>query len=147
MHRLAKAILHREREPHDRGALRRIAEQSSAREARSSACEFDVLDVMRAYFLSDRVGEEFDGIISGVIEDGFFVELLDFFVEGMVRVQDLDDDWYRFVPEARILVGRRRRKRFAIGDPVRVAVQAAHVAVGKVEFRLVRGGGGARRKT
>jgi ribonuclease R len=146
VHRLAKARLHRERPPHDRAALRRIAAQCTAREARAAACEFDVLDVMRAYFLSNHVGEEFDGIISGVIEDGFFVELIDYYVEGMVRVQDLDDDWYRFVPESRVLVGRRRKRRFAIGDPVRVAVQAVHVALGRIEFRLVRGGSAPRRR-
>jgi ribonuclease R len=140
VHRLAKAILAGAREPHDRGELHRIAVQSSAREQRAAACERDVTDVLRASFLEERIGEEADGVISGVIEEGFFVELLDWYVEGMVRVEDLDDDYYRFVKEARILVGRRRRRRFAIGDPVRVAVQAAHVAVGRVEFRLVRGG-------
>jgi ribonuclease R len=141
VHRLAKAMLRGEAPPHDRPALSRMAVQSSEREARANQCEFDVLDVIRAWFLSERLGEEFDGVISGVIEEGFFVELLDYYVEGMVRVEDLDDDYYRFFADSRVLVGRRRRRRFAIGDPVRVAVQAAHVAVGRVEFRLVRGGG------
>jgi ribonuclease R len=140
VHRLAKAALRRQPPPVDPAGLVRIAEQSSEREAKAARCEYDVLDVMRAWFLRDRVGEEFDGIVSGVIEDGFFVELLDIFVEGMVRVQDLEDDWYRFFPDARILVGQRLKRRFAIGDPVRVAVQAAHPAIGKVEFALVRGG-------
>jgi ribonuclease R len=90
---------------------------------------------------ADRIGEEFDGIISGVTGEGFFVELLEVYIDGMVRVEDLTDDWYRFLPEPRILVGRRRRRRFAIGDPVRVAVQAVHLAAGRVEFALVRGGG------
>ncbi len=141
VHRLAKALLHREASPEDRGALRRIARQSSEREAAAAACEFDVLDVIRAFFMKDRVGEEFDGVVTGVIEDGFFVELLDVYVEGMVRVLDLHDDAYRFLPEPRILVGRRSKRRFAIGDPVRVAVQAVHVAVGRIELALVRGGG------
>jgi ribonuclease R len=95
---------------------------------------------MRAWFLKDRLDEEFDGIVSGVIEDGFFVELLDVYVEGMVRVADLTDDEYRFLAEPRVLLGRRLKKRFAIGDPVRVAVQAVHLGLGRIEFRLVRGG-------
>ncbi len=140
VHRLAKAILRRQPSPVDRPGLGRIAEQSSAREAAAARCEYDVLDVMRAWFLRDRVGDEFDGIISGVIDDGFFVELLDVYVEGMVRVRDLDDDWYRFLPGPRLLVGQRRKRRFAIGDPVRVAVQAVHPGIGKVELALVRGG-------
>jgi ribonuclease R len=147
VHRLAKAILAGAREPHDRGELRRIAVQSSAREQRAAACENDVTAVLRASFLADRVGEEMDGIVSGVIEEGFFVEMLDWFVEGMVRVDDLDDDFYRFLKEPRVLVGRRRRRRFAIGDHVRVAVQAVHVPIGKVELRLVRGGSRFTRRT
>jgi ribonuclease R len=140
VHRLAKMQLAKDRRRADRGALRRIANHASAREQAAAKCEFDVLDVMRAYFMADRVGEEHDGVVSGVIEEGFFVELLDVFVEGMVRVEDLDDDWYRFLPEARMLVGRRLKRRFAIGDPVRVAVQAVHVPVGRIELRVIRGG-------
>ena len=127
-------------EPSRAGPLRESEQVAAAR------CELEVLDVLRAWFLRDRVGDEFDGIVSGVIEEGFFVELLDVYVEGMVRVQDLDDDWYRFLPGPRILVGQRRKRRFAIGDPVRVAVQAVHAALGRVEFALVRGGSRGVRK-
>jgi ribonuclease R len=141
VHRLTKAILHREPEPEDRASLQRIAKQSTERETAAMKCEYDVLDVIRAHFLSDKIGEEFEGIVSGVTEDGFFVELLDVYVEGMVRMQDLRDDWYRFIAESRTLVGKKSKRRFAIGDPVRVRVQAVHVAMGRVEFALVRGGG------
>jgi ribonuclease R len=140
VHRLAKALLRGEPSPEDRAGLARTAVQSTEREALASACEFEVLDVIRADFLRDKLGEEFDGIVAGVIEDGFFVELIEVYVEGFVRVQDLKDDWYRFDPDSRTLSGRRTKRRFAIGDPVRVAVQAVHVAVGRVEFALVRGG-------
>jgi ribonuclease R len=140
VHRLAKKALRRSERSGDSSQLAKIATQSTQREVRALKCEFDVLDVMRAYFLAGRVGEEFDGVISGVIEEGFFVELLDYFVEGMVRMEDLHDDWYRYLPEPKLLVGRRTRKRFAIGDPVRVAVQAVHVELGRIELSLVRGG-------
>lgn len=145
VHRLAKAALAGAPEPMDRARLARVAQQSSDREETATKCEFDVLDVMRAWFLKDRLGEEFEGIVSGVIEDGFFVELLDVYVEGMVRVDDLHDDSYRYLREPRVLVGRRLKRRFAIGDPVRVAVQAVHPASGRVEFALVRGGNRVRR--
>ncbi len=141
VHRLTKAALRRDPPPEDRASLERIAAKSSQGELAIDKCEYDVLDVIRAYFLAGREGEEFEGIITGVIEEGFFVELLDVYVEGMVRVVDLRDDYYRFVPESRVLVGKRLKKRFAIGDPVVVAVQAVHVAIGKVEFALVKGGG------
>jgi ribonuclease R len=147
VHRLTKAILRGAPEPADREQLRRVAEQSTRREEAATRCEFDVLDVLRAWFLKDRLGEEFDGIVSGVIEEGFFVELLDVYVEGLVRVADLTDDEYRYLAEARVLVGRRLKRRFAIGDPVRVAVQAVHTASGRVEFRLVRGGSRLRRRS
>jgi ribonuclease R len=145
VHRLTKALLRGAPGIEDRAKLRRIAEQASEREEAATRCEFDVLDVMRAWFLAERIGEEFDGIVCGVIEEGFFVELLDVYVEGMVRVEDLTDDEYRWLPEPRALVGRRLKRRFAIGDPVRVAVQAVHPASGRVEFRLLRGGGRGRR--
>ncbi|MBZ0268127.1 ribonuclease R [bacterium] len=145
VHRLAKAILHGEAEGALGADLPRIAAHCSQRERRASQCEFDVVDVMRAYFLADRVGEEFDGTIVGVIENGFFVELLDVFVEGMVRVEDLPGDQYRFLPEPRILIGQRSKRRFALGDPVRIRVQAVHTAVGKVEFALLKGGSRSRR--
>jgi len=146
VHRLTRAMLRGEREPHDRGDLARIARQSSERERRAAQCEFDVLDVIRAFFLADHLGEEFEGVVSGVVEGGFFVELLDYYVEGMVRVEDLPDDSYRFLKEPRVLLGQRSKRRFALGDPVRVRVQAAHVAVGRVEFALVRGGSRVRRR-
>jgi ribonuclease R len=140
VHRLAKALLRREPTPEDRAGLARVAAQSTEREAAAAACEFDVLDVIRADFLKDRIDEEFEGVVAGVIEEGFFVELLDMYVEGFVRVQDLADDWYRFDPDSKVLTGKRTKRRFRIGDPVRVRVQAVHVAVGRVEFALVRGG-------
>ena len=145
VHRLTKTILRGGPETFDRAKLARVAKQCSDREETATRCEFDVLDVMRAWFLKDRLGEEFEGIVSGVIEEGFFVELLEVYVEGMVRVQDLTDDHYRFFPEPRVLAGRRTKRQFAIGDPVRVAVQAVHLASGRVEFALVSGGGRRRR--
>ncbi|MCA9751689.1 MAG: ribonuclease R [Gemmatimonadetes bacterium] len=139
VHRLAKSILGREGRRADRGALRRIAYQSSQREQAASQCEYDVLDVMRAYLLRDRIGDEFEGVISGINEDGFFVELLDHYVEGRVRLDDLDDDYYRFLPDVRVLLGKRLKKRYGIGDPVRVVVQAVHPAIGQIELRPADG--------
>ncbi len=140
VHRLAKALMSGAPPPEDRAGLRRIAAQSTEREAAASACELEVMDVIRADFMKDRLGEEFEGVVGGVIEEGFFVELLDTYVEGFVRVEDLGDDWYRFDPESRVLTGKRTKRRFAIGDPVRVSVQAVHVAMGRIELALVRGG-------
>jgi ribonuclease R len=144
VHRFVKARLAGEA-PSKQG-LARLAAHTSERERVAATCERDVVDVMRAYLLADRVGDVFEGIVSGVIEEGFFVELLDLYAEGMVRVEDLTDDYYRFLPEPRVLVGRRLKRRFAIGDPVRVAIQAVHVAVGRVELALVRGGSRVRRR-
>ncbi len=138
VHRIVKAALRRK--PISRSGLPRLAAHASEREAKAAACERDVVSVMRAWLLSDRLDEEFDGIVSGVIEEGFFVELFDIYVEGMVRVEDLGDDRFRFLPDLRALVGQRSKRRFAIGDPVRVRVQAVHVGIGKVEFAWVRGG-------
>lgn len=140
VHRLVRRLLRDVHDRADRGQLRRIAERSSAREQVAVKCEREVVNVLRAAFLSDRIGDEFEGMVSGVTDDGFFVELYDYFIEGMVRIEDLDDDHYRFFPDSRALIDKRKKRRFMIGTPVRVAVQAAHVAVGKVDFRLLEGG-------
>jgi ribonuclease R len=133
VHRAVKAALGGDPPPDDAGELASSAAHCTDRETASRRCEYDVLDVIRADFMADRIGESFEGIVSGVIEEGFFVELIDYFVEGMVRVEDLGEP-YRFVPESRVLLGRGSRRRFAIGDSIRITVQAVHRESGRIEF-------------
>jgi ribonuclease R len=98
--------------------------------------EREVVDLYRAFFLRDRIGDTFDGVISGVTGFGVFVVVDDPFVEGLVRIDALSDDYYTFdEPHAR-LVGRRSGRVFALGDAVKVEVQSVSVVRRKVDFAL-----------
>jgi ribonuclease R len=85
-----------------------------------------------------HLGEEFDGTIAGVTSFGFFVLLDDFFVEGLVHVNGLQDDYYEFHDEDYVLVGSRRGRRFRLGDRVRVEVARLDKEERHVDFELVR---------
>jgi ribonuclease R len=86
--------------------------------------------------MTDKVGTEHDGFVSGVAPFGMFVELRDLFVEGLVHVSVLTDDHYEHVEAQHSLRGRRTRRTFRIGDPVRVAVTGVSVERRQIEFAL-----------
>jgi len=98
--------------------------------------EREVIDLYRAFFMRDRVGDQFDGTISGVAGFGVFVVVDDPFVEGLVRVDALSDDFYIFDEASCRLVGRRSSRTFALGDTVRVEVQSVSVVRRKIDFAL-----------
>jgi ribonuclease R len=85
------------------------------------------------------LGEEFDGMIVNVRDFGFFVELDDFFIEGLVAVATLTDDFYRFDERRHALVGRSNRRQFRLGDRVRVRVDRVNVDRHLVDFSVVDG--------
>jgi ribonuclease R len=98
--------------------------------------EREVVDLKKARFMADKIGEEFAGVISGVTGYGFFVQLSDVFVEGLVRVETIEDDYYVHDEARHALVGRRKRKVFRLGDPVRVVVERVDLGRRQVDFRL-----------
>lgn len=119
-------------------ALGAIAKSSSAAERTADLAEYAVVDFWRARFMLDKVGEEFDGLVSGVAEFGVFVELIDFFVEGLVRIGEISGDFFILSDTGHTLVGRKSGLAFTIGDSVRVAVESVNLSEGRVELRLVR---------
>lgn len=145
VHRLLKAQLNQEkskRRPHkvrparaDR-SLVRAAEHCSVRERSAMEAEWAMRDLLVAHFMKERIGQSYAGVISGVMEFGFFVELKEYFVEGMVHVKHLKDDYYRYVPERHLLQGRRRQRRFQIGDPLTVKVLSVNIEKRWVDFTL-----------
>jgi len=120
----------------DRGALQKMAAESSFSERAAMEVEREVVDLYRAFFLRDRIGDVFDGVISGVAGFGVFVVVDDPFVEGLVRVEALSDDYYVYDEAACRLVGRRSGRTFALGDAVKVEVQSVSVVRRKVDFAL-----------
>lgn len=137
VHRLLKRVLSKKEIKISEETLAHHADQLSNRERVAMEAEREILDRYRVRFMKDKVGEEFKGIISGVTAFGFFVELEDIFVEGLVRVTSLHDDYYHYHEDKYCLVGERTNKRFRIGDPVKVKVERVDVERRHIDFGLV----------
>jgi len=117
--------------------LGEIAEQTSKRERVAMEAERDVVELKKVQFMQRHLGEEFDGYITGVTGFGFFVELEELFVEGLVHITTLDDDLYSYLEKQHSLIGRHTKQVFRIGDAARVRVAAVVPATRRIEFVLV----------
>jgi ribonuclease R len=100
--------------------------------------EREIVERYRVKLMKEKIGEEFDGIISGVTTFGFFVELKEIFVEGLVRITCLNDDYYDYHEDKYALIGERTRKTFKIGDEVRVRVERVDVEGRHIDFGLIK---------
>ncbi|HXJ23767.1 MAG TPA: ribonuclease R [Polyangia bacterium] len=120
----------------DRPSLQKMAADSSFAERQAMEVEREVIDLYRAFFLRDRVGDTFEGTISSVTGFGVFVQVDDPFVEGLIRIDQLSDDYYNYDEAACRLVGRRSGRAFALGDSVKVEVQSVSVVRRQVDFAL-----------
>jgi ribonuclease R len=120
------------------GELDQLALHSSEREAAAVEAERDSIKMKQVEYLADRVGEEFDAVISGVSDRGLFVELRESRAEGMVRIRDIGDDYFVHDEKRYRLVGERTKKEYALGDPIKVRLEAARVAERELDFSLVR---------
>jgi ribonuclease R len=125
-----------------RAELQGIASSSSFSERQAMEIEREVVDLYRAFFLRDRVGDRFSGTISGVTGFGLFVVVDEPFVEGLVRVEDLPPDSYELDATAAELVGRRGGHTFALGDTLEVEVSSVSVARRRIDFSLPSGAAG-----
>jgi ribonuclease R len=120
--------------------LEQLGLDCSTRERRAIQAERDLVDLRRCQVMVERVGEEFDGTISSVAEFGFFVELDEIFVDGLVHVRTLQSDSYHFDPAAVALIGERRDTRFKVGMRVRVKVAKVELWRRRIDFTLVEAG-------
>ena len=102
--------------------LHDIAEESSQAERRAEDAERELMEWKKVKFMQERVGEDFDGLIISVTKFGFFVELTDLFVEGLVPLSTLTDDRYIYHENTREIIGQRSRKIYSLGQKVRVIV-------------------------
>lgn len=116
--------------------LGEIAEHTSKRERVAMEAERDVVDMKKLQYMQQHLGEEFPGYITGVTGFGFFVELEELFVEGLVHISTLADDLYTYAEKQHSLIGRRSRHVFRIGDQARVKVAAVTPATRRIEFVL-----------
>jgi len=117
--------------------LESIAVHLNKRERLAFDMEKEVFSFACAKLMKDMVGEEFKGVVSSVTPQGFYVELLDYFVEGFVPLENLKDDYYQYDEQYLSLTGRRVKKRFAIGKEVVVKVVNVDLPAKRIEFGLV----------
>ncbi len=117
--------------------LHNIADESSQSERRADEAERGLMEWKKVKFMERRIGEDFDGLIISVTKFGFFVELTDLFVEGLVPLNTLDDDRYIFHEDARQIIGQRSRKTYSLGDRVTVLVDRIDPVEKKIQFAVV----------
>ncbi len=152
-HRLIKSIIHGEQDsrfvkksnlrddrqfyPYNTEEVIAFGEHTSYAERRAESAVYDVLDWMKCDFLSEHVGDVQSGVITGVTKFGFFVELADVYIEGLVHVSTLAGDYYRFDESEQSLVGERTHTTFGMGDKVQVQIARVNVEERKIDFQLV----------
>jgi len=107
--------------------LPEIAFHSSRTERIADETEREVISAMRAWFMKDKVGEEYEGFVSDITPYGLKVQLKDFFVEGFLHVSYMPDDYYKFDEERYCLVGKHKRKIFTIGKELRVRIERVDI--------------------
>jgi ribonuclease R len=136
-HRALKSIISDEGKRYGEKELETMANYLSYRERLAMEAEREIEDRIRVLFMRGRIGKDYEGIISHVTSFGLFVELIDIFVEGLVLVNTLCDDYYHFEEEKFRLVGRRTRKIYRVGDKIKIRVILADVEKNQLHFSLI----------
>jgi ribonuclease R len=143
-HRMIKAFLAKKKATQqERKKLlpqsRDQAEQSSMREIKAVEVEREVANLRRAQFMADKVGKEYSGHVSSVTGFGLFVELDEVFVEGLIHISSLGDDYYVFYEHEHMLKGQHKHKTYCIGDPMRVRVTRVDISKKQIDLSPVSG--------
>jgi len=121
---------------HSAPELQTLGEHCSTTERRADEATRDAVAWLKCEYMLDRVGEELSGIISGVSSFGLFVELDGIYVDGLLHITSLDNDYYHFDPVGRRLTGERSGRVYRLGDPIRVRVAQVNLDERKIDFVL-----------
>lgn len=117
--------------------LHELGNDTSFTERRAAEAERELIEWKKVKFMEDRVGDEFDALIISTTKFGFFVELTEFFVEGLVPIETLPGDRFRYHENGRKIIGERSRKMYSIGDRLRVRLDRADSVERKLQFAVV----------
>ena len=141
VHRALRAARHAALTPEARETwaeeLPETARHTSEMERRADDAERELLQWKKVKFMADKVGDEFEGYVTGVAAFGLFIELIEHFVEGMVHVSTMADDYYRFIDGAHMLRGENTQKVYRLGDKVKVQVIRVNMEVRQIDLGLV----------
>jgi ribonuclease R len=110
---------------------------TSERERNAMDAEREIVDLKKAQFMMDKLGEEFTGLITSLADFGFFVELDAYFVEGLVRLSTLTDDDYHYYEKEYVIKGRRHGRKIRLGDAIGVKVVRVNAFRSEIDFELV----------
>ena len=113
-----------------------LCEHSSAMEQTAASAERASVKYKQVEFMSERIGNVYDAVISGVTEWGLYAEINENKCEGMIPMRDLDDDFYEFDEKNYCLIGRRSHRKFSLGDPVKIKVARANLEKKQLDFTL-----------
>ena len=122
------------RREHYESILDAVAKQASETERRAEEAERETVKLKKCEYMSNHIGECFEGVISGVTKWGFFVELPNT-VEGLVRVTDLTDDFYEFYEDTYELAGTATNKRYKLGQKIKVVVDSTDKIMRTIDFK------------
>jgi len=117
--------------------MQKLGENCSMTERRADEATRDVTDWLKCEYMMDKVGEDFDGIVTSVLGFGLFVELADIYVEGLVHITSLRNDYYHFDAAKHTLTGEHSRKSYQLGGRVRVKVVRVDLDDKKIDFEML----------
>jgi len=137
VHRLLAQHLNKEKWP-SIDLIEEASIHSSQREQLATKAERDSIKFMQIKFMENHIGEEFDGVISGVTDRGIYVEIIENKCEGMVRIKDVPGDYYFFDDRNHALIGERTKKIYQLGDLVKVTVAKADLIKRHLDFTMVQ---------
>lgn len=141
VHRLLQEAVskssNKEKSDEEKAALDEMAQHCSQMERKAMQAEWEIRDLYVALFMRDKLGEEYEGIISSVTRFGFFVELEPYFVEGLVHITTLKEESYEFDEKHHELRGRHSKQTFKIGDSVKVKVAKVDIEKRQIDFVMI----------
>jgi len=135
VHRLLQQYLDG-KQPRNKQAYEKKCIHTTDMEINAQHAEWDSIAYMQAKYISDYIGDEFEGVISGITEWGIYVELVDTLIEGMVRRTEMSNDYFIYDPDEQAMIGRRTGKRYQLGDDVRVRVVDVDLEKKQVTFEM-----------
>ncbi|MGB9710866.1 MAG: ribonuclease R [Thermodesulfovibrio sp.] len=134
---LKKGKISKERKKELEKILPDIAIYSSRMERRADDVERDAIEIMRAWFMKDKIGEEFEGRVTMVTPEGLRVRLEDYYIEGFLPVSYMTDDFYQFDDKRYCLTGFKRKRKFTIGTPLKVILSKVSIEEREIIFELL----------
>ena len=125
------------RAEHYKNIIPPAGKQSSIMEQNAEQAERESIKLFQGEYINKHIGEEYEGIISGMMQYGMFVEIMDILVEGMIRFRDIEDDYYDYDEKNHIARGRKRGRTFRAGQKVKIKVVRVNKETKKIDFNLV----------